>query len=1058
METRAGTLGRQVEQNPCSRLTRRRFLRGAAALGLVAAGQGLALRRTSATGSSAGPTQVARPGHGLGLTFKDFTAQDVIYTVCEQCNTHCTVAVRLEDGFDGRRRVRKIAGNPYSPLNTVPHGTIPYDTPPAQAAAGAGAGRVAATGRSLRGGRTCLKGQAGIQTLYDRLRLTQPLRRVGPRGSGRWEPVTWEQAIEEIVNGSPTLGTPGLVQLWAYVPEEQVKADLARVAAGEMSRDAFVERYKDLLIDPSMPELGPKANQVVNVGGDRRDFMHRRLWPKSVGSLNTFDHGGICGVSGVIGTVRSFNPARKKQRLYVDLQHCEFAIVWGTNPAVANKGPTWLAPALAEALARGMKLAVVDPRLSETANKAHWWVPVIPGTDAALALAMARWIIGNERFDRRYLTNPNRQAALADGEPTWTDATHLVRLDRPERPKLRARDLGLPGDPADFVVMTPAGHGAAAGSADEGQLEVDTVVAGIPVKSVFTLFRERVMERTIEEYARICGVDPGLIAQLAREFASHGKRVGVIAYRGPAMHANGYYALRAINSLNHLVGNHDWKGGSITTGAGYKELGGRYDLLGVPGGFKPWGVPLGRSGMAYEKTPLFARDGYPAKRPWFALGGNTVQELLASARDGYPYPIKALFTHRVSLPLSAPAGEVAVEILKDTKAVPLLVVMDVAMSETAQYADFVLPDLTYLERWGRETIYPNALRRISTVMQPVTRAVEGARAVEDVWIEIGKRMGWPGVGAGAFPDGSALDGAEDFYLKMVANVAFDQTPVPDASGDELALFERTRRKALGPLFDPERWKRAVRAEEWPKVVYVLNRGGRFEPPGQEYEGEWLKYRLSDQANFYDEAAASARHPYDGHLMDGLPRWEQPAAYDGRPLEPLFTAGLRQPLLLINWKARHIGTHRNISDAWLREIASENRLWMNPVDAAARGFRTGDRVRVRSAGFEAIATVWVTEGIRPGVVGANYNFGHFAYGAAPYVVNGRKVAPVRPYGHTPFRIGRPRQPSGLAGGRGEGFSVNHLLPEDPATPGAGVSDVLGAGAAQYDVWVEVSRAG
>ncbi|MBE3599559.1 MAG: molybdopterin-dependent oxidoreductase [Limnochordaceae bacterium] len=1044
------------------KVTRRRLLVGAGALGLAAAAAGgvmlSAARRIPVVRGAGRPGPSGNAPHGIGNSFGDFGAQDVIYTVCEQCNTHCTIAVRLQEGADGRRRVRKIAGNPYSPLNTVPFGPIPYETGPEQAAAGAGPEALRRTGRSLRGGRTCLKGQAGIQTVYDRLRLTRPLRRAGPRGSGRWESVSWEEALDEIVNGSKVLGTPGLRDVWAYVSQEQVQADLARLQAGQLSQEAFRERYRNVLIDPDVPQLGPRANQVVNLGGDRRDFMHGRFWPASVGSLNAYDHGGVCGASGVLGTVRSFNPRKKKQRLYVDLQHCEFAIVWGTNPMVANKGPTWLAPALTEALARGMKMAVIDPRLSETANKAHWWVPIAPGTDGALALGMARWIVEHGRYDARYLANPNREAARADGEPTWTDATHLVRLDRPERPKLRLSDLGMTSkEEDDYVVALPGGKVAAAGQAPEGVLEFDGRVGGIPVKSVFTLFKERVLERTLEEYASISGVDVETIERLAAEFTSHGKRVGIIAYRGPAMHANGYEALRAINALNHLVGNHDWKGGSITTGAHFQELKGRYDLLAVPGGLKPWGIPLARNGVAYERTPLFQRDGYPARRPWFPLGGNTVQEVLASAAEGYPYRIGALFVHRLSPVLSLPAGSRIAETLKDTRAIPLLVVMDVEMSETASFADFVLPDLTYLERWGRETIYPNALQRISSVMQPVVRAFDGPRAVEDVWIAIGRRMGWPGVGEGAFADGGSLESAEDFYLKMVANIALDRTPVPDASPAEMEMFEKSRRTALGPAFDVERWKRAVRPEEWPKVVTVLNRGGRFEPPGQEYEGEWVRYRLEDEAHFYDEGTAAARHPYDGRLMDGLPRWQPPVSFAGKPLEQVGTRGLRRPLRLINWKARHIGTHRNIQDAWLREIASDNPLWIHPADAAARGIRNGDRVRIRSALLEVEGRALVTQAIRPGTVGACYNFGHFAYGAAGYTIDGHLVKPARRYGHTPFRLGGPGNQAGYAAGRGEGFSVNHLLPEDPDAPGAGVSDVLGAGAAQYDVWVDVSRA-
>ena len=82
---------------------------------------------------------------------------------------------------------------------------------------------------------------------------------------------------------------------------------------------------------------------------------------------------------------------------------------------------------------------------------------------------------------------------------------------------------------------------------------------------------------------------------------------------------------------------------------------------------------------------------------------------------------------------------------------------------------------------------------------------------------------------------------------MAANVAYaGKEPVPDADAHELEIFTKTREKYLKDAYDEKVWKAAVTAEEWPKVVYVLNRGGRFEGHGENrangYEGEWLKYR------------------------------------------------------------------------------------------------------------------------------------------------------------------------------------------------------------------------
>ena len=990
--------------------------------------------------------------HGTGDFTQDYTAKDVIYTTCEQCNTHCTIKTFIMDAKKGQpysSLVRKIAGNPYSPLSMVPFKHLDYATTVTTAALGFGS--VALDGRGFRGGRTCLKGQAGIQTVYDAQRITKPLKRVGSRGSGKWVSVSWEEAINDIVNGSSDLGTPGLKDIWAYVPEKEVMADWERVQNNQMTFEDFDKKYTKLLIDTKHPDFGPKANQIGTLAGHRRDFVGERIWIQGFGSVNLEHHGGICGLSHVTGNVRSFNPPKKvKKRMYVDTDHVEFLISWGTNPLISNKGPTWLAPRITNALERGMKMAVVDTRMSETAEKAHMWIPIQPGADGALALAMGRWIVENKRYDERYLRNPNQAAAKADGEPTWSDATHLINVGDNKRPKVRAADLGL-GD-KEFIVMEN-GVPVPFNKAQDGELEVDTLINGIHVKSVFTLYKERVMEKSFEEYAQITGVPEEQIVALAKEFTSHGKRAAIISYRGIAMHTNGYYNTRAINILNHLIGNYDWKGGSISSGAKYQDFAGKLNILKVPNGHQAWGIPLSRQKAVYEKSTLFKRDGgYPALRPWFPYAGSASHEFLPSAAEGYPYPLKALFIQRMSPILSMPGGHGLADILKDPEKIPLLVASDVTIGESSMYADYLLPDLTYLERFGRESIYPNQLHKVTSIMQPVTRVVPEARATEDIYIDILKKMSLPGVGKNAFEDGSSLDSYEDFYLKMVVNIAYDGDPVPDASSEEMTVFEESRKKALGSYFNIEKWKQAVKPEEWSKVVYVLNRGGRFEAPGNEYIGEYIKYQYADQVNFYDEGVAKGKHSFTGQFFDGLPKIEEIINYEGDVVKSSL------PLKLINWKAANIGTHRNISSAWLREVKPSNSLWMNPVDAAKRGLKNGDQIKIKSSTSELLGVVFVTNGIRPGTVGAEYNFGHSAYGSTPVQVDGYWTKTPAPYGNTKYNFFEPaHEESGYALGRDTGFSINSLLELDPVLKSNGYVDLIGGSASQYDSRVDVVKA-
>ena len=197
--------------------------------------------------------------HGRGSATGAYAADDVILSMCNNCNTYCTIKVRVADAADGAGAnegatalVRKIAGNPYSPLNSQPYAPVPYATRPEDALAPGD--DMARAGRATNGGMICLKGQSGIQLAHDAFRITQPLRRVGARGSDEWETVSWDTALDEIVHGSPALGTPGIAEWYAWAPKKQVEADVALVESGEMSQADFDAKWADTLIDTKHPD------------------------------------------------------------------------------------------------------------------------------------------------------------------------------------------------------------------------------------------------------------------------------------------------------------------------------------------------------------------------------------------------------------------------------------------------------------------------------------------------------------------------------------------------------------------------------------------------------------------------------------------------------------------------------------------------------------------------------------------------------------------------------------------------------------------------------------
>ncbi|WP_254769122.1 molybdopterin-dependent oxidoreductase [Salinilacihabitans rarus] len=1071
-------------------IERRDFVKAVGGLGALSIGGGLA--------SAGAPVDLDEAfgddPHGVGTDYGDYEASDVLYTTCGQCNTFCPIKVRLADESgtgEYSSLVRKLAGNPYSFLNTQPFSQVPYASDPEAVATGdlEGTGDVDTSRWSLSGGRMCLKGQAGIQTAFDSYRVRKPMKRVGPRGSGEWKTISWEQAIEEIVEGDDELGHPGIRDLWAYAPEDEVMADWEAVQNGDLSRSEFDAKYEDVLIDTDYPELGPEANRIVDVGGFRRNFIRARLWSQGLGSINSMHHAGTCGFSSVLGNVRSYDATKKRQ--YPDVENCEYLLVWGTNPMVANKGPTWLAPKLTNAIEDGMRMDVVDPRLSKTAEKADKWVPVDPGADAALAMGMARWIVEHNRHDLEYLRNPSEAAAGDDDEPTWTDATHLVLVDEEAGPKARAADLGLAeGEDGDeFAVIDAAtGEPALASETDEAVLDVDTTVDGSRVKSAWALYRERVFEYSLEEYADMAGVEVDHVVDLADEFTSHGKRAAIMQYRGPSKHSNGFYNTRAIATLQHLIGNYDWKGGQITPYAGFATMSGRYELGAVPDGYQPWGLPLVRAGTNYEDTPLFERDdGYPAKRPWFPVAPPyAVQEIYASAQDEYPYSIGALFIRPYSENhvMAASGGDKIPEALTDEDAIELLVASDTVIGETSKYADYLLPEPTYLERWENFGTYPNKRLADEKVSQPTVKVVPDARPFEDVLIDMWKRMDLPGVGEDAIVDAEGetwpLHAAEDFYLKLVANIAYDRDPVPDADDEELAVFRQAHEKGLGEHFDLDRWRSAVGDEEWPKVVTVLNRGGRFEEPVADYEeafaehghdydyaerygersnaydGEHMRYKLGSRVDFYSEVVPKGKHSYTGERFDPLPKVDDVRHYDDSVQVPVVSdEEPERPLQLINWKPRTQGMTRTHNSPWLRETRPQNPLWINPADAEPRGIENGDAIAIDAGRRTVEATAMVTQGIRPGVVGTMWGWGRAGDGATTETIDGSTREPADRDGHTPYEFDTPmREKAGYAKGRDAGFAVNHLQPLDAALGDIGMSDLVGGSNAQYDAYVEV----
>ena len=1015
-------------------------------------------------------------------------AENTLYSVCLQCNTGCPIKVKLYEGV-----VAKIDGNPITPWTLYPH--LPYKTDLKSMAHVDGA--------------LCPKGQAGIQTVYDPYRIRKVLKRAGPRGSGKWVEIPFEQAIQEIVEGGQTFASigdqrryPGLKEYWALRDPKVMKAMAKAVDAIWAEKDkakkkALVEQFKadfkdylDTLIDPDHPDLGPKNNQVVfswgRLKGGRSDFF-KWFFEQSFGTVNLHGHTTVCqGSLYFTGKAMSeqldFDEKKGKfdwtggKKFYWqgDLSGAEFAIFVGSNVYEGGYGPPLRVNRITQAVAEGkLKFVVIDPRAQKAVAHAAKWIAPKPGTDAAIALGMIRWILEQGRYDARYLSAANKAAAKAIGEPTWSNATWLVKLDDKGFPAklLRASDLGLPtfsktvkevttefDPPIALVKGVPTRIDVQSEDTPVvGDLFVNTTLNGIRVKSALQLIREEANKQSLEGWAEIAGIKPEDIAWLAFEFTNHGKRAAIDIHRGVSQHTNGFYNVLAWYTLGALIGSYDWQGGLVqnsTYDAWGEKAEGPFFLKELhPKKLTPFGISIIRHGVKYENTTLF--EGYPAKRPWYYNASDVYQEVLPSAAQGYPYPIKILFHYMGSPAYALPAGQTQIEAMLNPDKIGLIVASDIVVGETYAYADYIFPDLSYLERWEFHGSHPNVIWKTQPLRQPTIAPIpetvrvfgeEMPLSMEALLLGLAEKLGLPGFGEKGFANGMPFKRPEDFYLKMVANLAYGESKdgseaVPEASDEELELFVRARRHLPASVFDLDKWKAAIGEEHWRRAVYVMNRGGRFEDFKKAFaEDGTVAHKYGKQINLYLEKQAGAKD-----AMTGKPYYPIAAyfpAYLDATGQPIADAEEGYELTLLTHRIITMTKSRTVSNYWLLNVQPENFIAVPKEDAQRLGLRDGQMVKVVSKsnpegvwdlgnGLKKpmIGKVKVVAGLRPGNVAFSLGYGHWVYGATDLVINGQVIK------------GDPR--------RATGIHANAAMRVDPLLKDVTLSDLTGGSAVFYD---------
>jgi len=1015
-------------------------------------------------------------------------AENTLYTVCLQCNTGCGIKVKFFRK-NGNAVALKIDGNPYNPFVAVPN--YPYKTSPFE---------INKVDMAI-----CPKGQAGLQTAYDPYRLTRVLKRAGKRGENKWMTIPFDKAIEEIVNGGQLFAhvpgeenrtVTGLKDIYLLRDPKIAKemaSDAAAILASKDKKKA-VEEFKTkhaqnlhYLIDPDHPDLGPKNNQMVywwgRLKGGRSDFGNR-FFNDYFGTVNTHGHTTVCQgslyfTSKALSEQYENNKFTGGPKFYwqAEGENARYILSVGSNLFDANYGPPNRNSRIIPNITEGKtKLVVVDPRFNKAAAKAHRYMPIKPGTDGAFFMALIQAMLRNKGHDAKYLANANRAAAKAAGEPTWTNAVLLVKIGKDGTPGkfLRAHEIGLKEiekrkdktgkDVAfEYLVAMNDGKPVPVDPNDEknpvtGDLFVTTEVEGIKVKSALQILLESANVHTMDGWSKICEIPVKDLELTAKELTSYGKKATVDVHRGVAQHTNGFYNVTAAMTVNLLLGNFDWKGGMIALSV-YNTTGGKegqpFDFSKLaPNKTSKFGISIIRHDVKYEDTTLF--QGYPAKRNWYPLASDIYEEIMPSMADAYPYPVKAVFSYMGTPAYSLPAGHTNIEVLTNLEKVPLYFTTDVIIGTTTMYADYIFPSESYLERWEFHGSHPNMPSKIQPIRQPVIAPLAETVRVfgeempccfESVLLALAEKLGLPGFGKDGFGKGQDFMRPDDFYIRMVTNVATDGSAVPDADDREVKLFLDSRRHLPKAVFDPKRWE-SIAGPHWRKVVYVLNRGGRFQDYKDIYKGEQVVNKYGRAINIYQEKTAGTKNSFTGKPNAACATYVPVATVLGKsPKE----AGLEEgyPLHLITQRDVTMTKSRTIVDYWLLTLLPENAIIINPIDAKKLGIKTGDSVKVVSATNKEgvwdlkngtikpmIGKVQLTETIMPGVVTFTLGHGHWATGAADVTIDGKVLK------------GDPR--------RATGVHANAAMWVDPYLKNTCMLDPVGGSVSFYDTKVKLVK--
>ena len=751
----------------------------------------------------------------------------IIPTICFNCEAACGLVGVVEKDTN---RIRRFEGNPEHPGSR---------------------------------GRNCAKGPATLNQVTDPERIRYPLKRIGNRGEGKWERVSWDEVLDDI--------------------------------AGRVRKALQEERRNEIM---------------YHVGRPGHELLYHQRILHSWGIDGHNSHTNVCSAGARAGYafwsgIDRPSPDHANARFILLLSsHLETGHYF--NPHAQR---------IIEAKERGAKICVIDTRLSNTASKADYWISSWPGSEAAVLLAMCNILLQEDLFDREFV----RQ---------WVNWEEFLREQYPDEPQTFQ----------SFVAI---------------------------IRNVYARY-------TPEFAATEAGVDPQVIVEVAHEIAKAGSAFSAHVWRNTAAgNLGGWQVARALQLISVLVG-----------------------AVGTVGGTAP------NSANKYIPAPPLMPP--PAKvwnelliPPEYPLAFFEMSFLLPHFLKEGRGKLAMYFTRVYNPVWTNPDGMSWIEMLSDENKVERHACLTPTWSETAWFADYVLPmghgserhDLmsqeTQAARWigFRQPILRVALEKQGKKFATTYEAHEAAGIgqiweEDEFWIELSWRVdpdGSLGIRKhfeSPYEPGKKMT-VDDYYRWIFENSV---PGLPEAAAKEGLKPLQYMRKYGAFLVEDSVYKAhetGIKSNDLvdaatDRASNVISRNGVA--LGVEIDGKpCVGFPTpSRKLEFFSRTLKDWKwpeHAIPGYIKSHVHREE----IDVHAGEMLLLPTFRLPTLI----------HTRSGNAkWLYEISHRNPLWLNSKDAENLDVTTGDLLKISTEIGYFIDKVWVTEGIKPGVIACSHHLGRW----------------------------------------------------------------------------------